>query len=104
MGDGGGTGEERRGPRPQSTGVFAGQRKEIDSVLSQQNWQERAVQMGREKHISRSNQKSGGFNCQRDYNCFGSTCSWLCTGWHFMFSQFLFFLQKIAAFRNKTKL
>lgn len=25
--------------------------EEIDSVLSQQNWRERAVHMGREKHI-----------------------------------------------------
>lgn len=47
--------------------------------------------------------ESGEFNCQRDYNCFGSTCSWLGTDGHFVFSSFLFLL-KIAGFRNKTKL
>lgn len=81
--------------------------EEICSMLSLQNWQvwrkNLQFRQGEKNTFSRNDGESGEFNCQRDYNCFGSTCSWLGAGGHFVFSLFLFLL-KIAGFRNKTKL
>lgn len=58
---------------------------------------------GEETRFLCNDLKSRAFHRQRDHNCFGSTSSWLCVGWRFVFSGFLFLL-KIVGFRKKTKL
>lgn len=69
----------------------------IHYVLSQQTWQawrKNAVQMEGRNTFPCNHLRSGEFNCQRDCDCLGSTCSGLCIGWPFVFSSFLFFFSK----------